>query len=60
MLPETAHTPETMGLSVCGTHGMTAALALLNNAVKKGGMTASAVGGLGGYAPIMPAQPIKN
>lgn len=49
-----------MGLSVCGTHGMTAALALLNNAVKKGGMTASAVGGLGGYAPIMPAQPIKN
>nr|WP_309473797.1 DUF711 family protein [Neisseria meningitidis] len=30
-----------MGLSVCGTHGTTAALALLNDAVKKGGMMAS-------------------
>ena len=28
---------ETMGLEVCGTHGTTAALALLNDAVKKGG-----------------------
>ena len=28
---------EAMGLSVCGTHGTTAALALLNDAVKKGG-----------------------
>ena len=26
---------ETMGLEVCGTHGTTAALALLNDAVKK-------------------------
>jgi len=32
---------EEMGLSVCGTHGTTAALALLNDAVKKGGMMAS-------------------
>ena len=31
---------EAMGLSVCGTHGTTAALALLNDAVKKGGMMA--------------------
>ena len=29
---------EEMGLSVCGTHGTTAALALLNDAVKKGGV----------------------
>ena len=32
---------EEMGLSVCGTHGTTAALALLNDAVKKGGVMAS-------------------
>ncbi|WP_304334531.1 PFL family protein, partial [Conchiformibius steedae] len=45
---------EAMGLSVCGTHGTTAALALLNDAVKKGGMMASsAVGGLSGaFIPI--------
>ena len=45
---------EQMGLSVCGTHGTTAALALLNDAVKKGGMMASsAVGGLSGaFIPV--------
>ena len=43
-----------LGLSVCGTHGTTAALALLNDAVKKGGMMASsAVGGLSGaFIPV--------
>ena len=35
---------EEMGLSVCGTHGTTAALALLNDAVKKGGVMASSHG----------------
>lgn len=45
---------ESMGLSVCGTHGTTAALALLNDAVKKGGMMASgSVGGLSGaFIPV--------
>jgi uncharacterized protein (UPF0210 family) len=45
---------EAMGLSVCGTHGTTAALALLNDAVKKGGMMASSsVGGLSGaFIPV--------
>ena len=45
---------EAMGLTVCGTHGTTAALALLNDAVKKGGMMASsAVGGLSGaFIPV--------
>lgn len=45
---------EQMGLSVCGTHGTTAALALLNDAVKKGGMMASSsVGGLSGaFIPV--------
>ena len=38
---------EDMGLETCGTHGTTAALALLNDAVKKGGVMASShVGGL--------------
>ena len=42
-----AHILEEMGLEVCGTHGTTAALALLNDAVKKGGvMASSSVGGL--------------
>ena len=46
---------EEMGLAVCGTHGTTAALALLNDAVKKGGVMASGhVGGLSG-AFIWPA-----
>ena len=43
-----------MGLEVCGTHGTTAALALLNDAVKKGGvMASSSVGGLSGaFIPV--------
>ncbi|MBQ3693389.1 MAG: PFL family protein [Synergistaceae bacterium] len=45
---------EEMGLDVCGTHGTTAALALLNDAVKKGGVMASGhVGGLSGaFIPV--------
>ena len=45
---------EEMGLERCGTHGTTAALALLNDAVKKGGMFASSfVGGLSGaFIPV--------
>ena len=43
-----------MGLEVVGTHGTTAALALLNDAVKKGGvMACSHVGGLSGaFIPV--------
>ena len=40
-----AHIMEHMGLSQVGTHGTTAALALLNDAVKKGGMMACSRGG---------------
>ncbi len=49
-----AHILEEMGLEVCGTHGTTAALALLNDAVKKGGsMASSYVGGLSGsFIPV--------
>lgn len=49
-----AHILEEMGLERCGTHGTTAALALLNDAVKKGGvMASSAVGGLSGaFIPV--------
>lgn len=45
---------EEMGLEVCGTHGTTAALALLNDAVKKGGVMASGhIGGLSGaFIPV--------
>lgn len=45
---------EEMGLEVCGGHGTTAALALLNDAVKKGGVMASShVGGLSGaFIPL--------
>lgn len=45
---------ELMGLERCGTHGTTAALALLNDAVKKGGVMASShVGGLSGaFIPV--------
>ena len=45
---------ETMGLEQVGTHGTTACLALLNDAVKKGGMMAcSGVGGLSGaFIPV--------
>ena len=45
---------EEMGVETCGTHGTTAALALLNDAVKKGGvMASSSVGGLSGaFIPV--------
>ena len=45
---------ENMGLEHCGTHGTTAALAMLNDAVKKGGvMASSSVGGLSGaFIPV--------
>ncbi|MEZ7662267.1 PFL family protein [Rothia sp. HMSC067H10] len=49
-----AHILEEMGLETVGTHGTVAALALLNDAVKKGGLMAcSHVGGLSGsFIPI--------
>jgi len=45
---------EEIGLERCGTHGTTACLAMLNDAVKKGGsMAASNVGGLSGaFIPV--------
>ncbi len=49
-----AYILEEMGLEKCGAHGTTAALALLNDAVKKGGTFASSyVGGLSGaFIPV--------
>ncbi len=49
-----AHILEEIGLERCGTHGTTAALALLNDAVKKGGvMACSRIGGLSGaFIPV--------
>ena len=49
-----AHILEAMGVEKCGTHGTTAALAMLNDAVKKGGsMASSHVGGLSGaFIPV--------
>jgi len=49
-----AYILEEMGIEKCGTHGTTAALALLNDAVKKGGiMASSSVGGLSGaFIPV--------
>lgn len=49
-----AHILEEMGLESCGAHGTTACLALLNDAVKKGGtMASSHVGGLSGaFIPV--------
>lgn len=49
-----AHILEEMGLESCGAPGTTAALALLNDAVKKGGLMASSyVGGLSGaFIPV--------
>jgi uncharacterized protein (UPF0210 family) len=49
-----AHILEELGLESCGTHGTTAALALLNDAVKKGGvMACSHVGGMSGaFIPV--------
>lgn len=45
---------QVMGLEYCGVHGSTAALAMLNDAVKKGGaMASSNVGGLSGaFIPL--------
>lgn len=49
-----AHILEEIGLEQVGAHGTTAALAMLNDAVKKGGvMASSAVGGLSGaFIPV--------
>ena len=49
-----AYILEEIGLEQCGTHGTTAALAMLNDAVKKGGVMASSnVGGLSGaFIPV--------
>ncbi len=49
-----AHILEEIGLEQCGTHGTTACLALLNDAVKKGGvMACSRIGGLSGaFIPV--------
>ncbi len=49
-----AYILEEMGLEMVGTHGTTAALALLNDAVKKGGvMACEHVGGLSGaFIPV--------
>ena len=49
-----AHILEEMGLECVGGHGTTAALAMLNDAVKKGGVMASShVGGLSGaFIPV--------
>ena len=49
-----AHILEEMGLEACGAPGTTAALAMLNDAVKKGGVMASShVGGLSGaFIPV--------
>ena len=57
-----AHILEEMGLEVCGCHGTTAALALLNDAVKKGGVMASShVGGLSGaFIPVSEDQGMIN
>ncbi len=49
-----AHILEEIGLEQCGTHGTTCTLALLNDAVKKGGvMACSRIGGLSGaFIPV--------
>ena len=49
-----AHILEEMGLESVGCHGTTAALAMLNDAVKKGGvMASSSIGGLSGaFIPV--------
>ncbi|MDR0570255.1 MAG: PFL family protein [Clostridiales Family XIII bacterium] len=49
-----AYILEEIGLETCGAQGSTAALALLNDAVKKGGvMASSSVGGLSGaFIPV--------
>ncbi|NLK87451.1 MAG: PFL family protein [Clostridiaceae bacterium] len=57
-----AYILEEMGLERCGTHGTIAALALLNDAVKKGGIMASShVGGLSGaFIPVSEDQGMIN
>ena len=49
-----AYILEEMGLETCGAYGTTACLAMLNDAVKKGGvMASSSVGGLSGaFIPV--------
>lgn len=53
---------EEMGLECCGAHGTTAALAVLNDAVKKGGtMASSHVGGLSGaFIPVSEDEGMIN
>lgn len=53
---------ESMGLERVGTHGSTAALAMLNDAIKKGGaMASSYVGGLSGaFIPVSEDQGMIN
>ncbi|MBF7096867.1 PFL family protein [Alkalibacter mobilis] len=53
---------EEIGLESCGTHGTTAALAMLNDAVKKGGiMASSSVGGLSGaFIPVSEDEGMIN
>ncbi|HZJ84304.1 MAG TPA: PFL family protein [Syntrophomonadaceae bacterium] len=53
---------ETMGLEMVGTHGSTAALAMLNDAIKKGGaMASSYVGGLSGaFIPVSEDEGMIN
>ncbi|QCX32640.1 PFL family protein [Caloramator sp. E03] len=53
---------EEMGLEVCGCPGTTAALAILNDAVKKGGIMASShVGGLSGaFIPVSEDEGMIN
>jgi len=53
---------EEMGLEACGAPGTTAALALLNDAVKKGGVMASShVGGLSGaFIPVSEDEGMIN
>lgn len=53
-----AHILEEIGLEQCGAHGTTATLAILNDAVKKGGVMASSkVGGLSGaFIPVSEDQ----
>lgn len=53
---------EEIGVDICGMHGTTAALALLNDAVKKGGVMASShVGGLSGaFIPVSEDEGMIN
>ena len=57
-----AHILEEIGLETCGGWGTTAALALLNDAVKKGGVMASShVGGLSGaFIPVTEDEGMIN